>query len=155
MKISKASDYAIRGLIYMAKKPEGAVSYIKDIAKNTNTPASFMSKIFQTLSKAGLVNSFIGTKGGFSFNFPPKKITIKMVIEAIEGPIALNRCVINKAFCQQASHCEVHFMWIDIQRMLSDALSSNSIADFANKKLPRKGKKIEGASDMAGELQAL
>ncbi len=131
MKISRASDYAIRGLVHMAEKPEGTISYIKDIAKKTEVPASFLSKIFQTLSKAGFVNSFIGTKGGFSLNIPPEKITIKMVIEAVDGPLALNRCIANKTFCSRSSHCEVHFMWREIQKMLSSALSSRTIAEFA------------------------
>ncbi len=141
MNISRASDYAIRGLVYMAKKPAGTVCFVKDIAKNTNSPASFMSKIFQTLAKSGIVHSFIGTKGGFTFNTRPEDITIKMVVEIIDGPIVLNRCVINKSSCQNAGNCDVHFMWADIQKMLSKALSSYSIADFANdtfkNKLPK------------------
>ena len=132
MKISRASDYAIRGLVYMAKKPAGTVCFVKDIAKNTNSPASFMSKIFQSLAKNGLVHSFIGTKGGFKFNIPPENITIKMVVEVIDGPIVLNRCVVNKSSCRNAGNCDVHFMWADIQKMLTKALSSYSIADFAN-----------------------
>lgn len=132
MNISRASDYAIRGLIYMAKKPEGAVCYVKDIAKNTNSPASFMSKIFQSLAKSGLVQSYIGTKGGFTFNISPDNITIKMVVEVIDGPIVLNRCAVNKSLCQNVGNCDVHFMWAGIQKMLTKALSSYSIADFVN-----------------------
>ena len=132
MNISRASDYAIRGLVYMAKKPAGTVCFVKDIAKNTNSPASFMSKIFQTLAKSGLVHSFIGTKGGFTFNAQPENITIKMIVEIIDGPIVLNRCVVNKSSCQNIGNCDVHFMWLDIQKMLTKALSSYSIADFAN-----------------------
>ncbi len=132
MNISKASDYAIRGLVYMAKKPVGTVCFVKDIAKNTNSPSSFMSKIFQALAKSGLVNSFIGTKGGFTFNVKPENITIKMIVEIIDGPIVLNRCVVDKSSCQNAGNCDVHFMWLDIQKMLTKALSSYSIADFTN-----------------------
>ena len=134
MNISRASDYAIRGLVYMAKQPAGTVCYVKDIAKNTNSPASFMSKIFQTLAKSGIIDSFIGTKGGFTFNSRPEDITIKKVVEIIDGPIVLNRCVVNKSSCQNAGNCDVHFMWADIQKMLTKALSSYSIADFATDK---------------------
>ncbi len=108
------------------------VCFVKDIAKNTNSPASFMSKIFQTLAKSGLVHSFIETKGGFTFNAQPENITIKMVVEIIDWPIVLNRCVVNKSSCQNAGNCDVHFMWLDIQKMLTKALSSYFIADFAN-----------------------
>lgn len=132
MNISRASDYAIRGLVYMAKKPEGTVCFVKDIAKNTASPASFMSKIFQLLAKSGLVHSYIGAKGGFTFNVQPEDITIKVIVEVIDGPIILNRCVANKSSCQNIGNCDVHFMWLDIQKMLTKALSSYSIADFAN-----------------------
>ena len=132
MNISRASDYAIRGLVYMAKKPEGTICFVKDIAKNTNSPASFMSKIFQNLAKSGLVTSYIGTKGGFTFNVRPENITIKMIIEVIDGPIVLNRCVANPSSCGNAGKCDVHFMWADIQKMLTKALGLYSVADFAN-----------------------
>ena len=116
------------------EEPAGTVCYVKDIAKNTNSPASFMSKIFQTLAKSGIIDSFIGTKGGFTFNARPEDITIKKVVEIIDGPIVLNRCVVNKSSCQNAGNCDVHFMWADIQKMLTKALSSYSIADFATDK---------------------
>ena len=134
MNISRASDYAIRGLVYMAKKPAGAVCFVKDIAKNTNSPASFMSKIFQTLAKSGLVHSFIGTKGGFTFNVQPENITIKTVIEIIDGPILLNRCAVNKSACNEIDNCDVHYMWADIRKILIKALNAYSIADFAKDK---------------------
>ena len=138
MNISRASDYAIRGLVYMAKKPAGTVCFVKDIAKNTNSPASFMSKIFQTLAKSGIVHSFIGTKGGFTFNIQPENITIKMVVEIIDGPIVLNRCVIDKSSCRNVDNCDVHFMWLNIQKVLTKALSSYSIADFSGLEVRRK-----------------
>ena len=138
MNISRASDYAIRGLVYMAKKPAGTVCFVKDIAKNTNSPASFMSKIFQTLAKSGIVHSFIGTKGGFTFSIQPENITIKMVVEIIDGPIVLNRCVIDKSSCRNVDNCDVHFMWLNIQKVLTKALSSYSIADFSGLEVRRK-----------------
>lgn len=131
MNISRASDYAIRGLLYMAEKPEGAICFVKDIAKNTNSPTSFMSKIFQNLAKSGLVNSYIGTKGGFTFNIKPENITIKMIVEIIDGPIVLNRCISHPSSCKNVGKCEVHFMWTDIQKMLTRAIDSYSLADFA------------------------
>ncbi len=134
MNISRASDYAIRGLVYMAKQPAGTVCFVKDIAKNTNSPASFMSKIFQTLAKSGIVNSFTGTKGGFTFNTQPENITIKTVIEIIDGPILLNRCAVNKSACNEIGICDVHYMWTDIRKILINALNSYSIADFATDK---------------------
>ena len=134
MNISRASDYAIRGLVYMAKQPAGTVCFVKDIAKNTNSPVSFMSKIFQTLAKSAIVNSFTGTKGGFTFNIQPENITIKQVIEIIDGPILLNRCAVNKSACNEIGNCDVHYMWVDIRKILIKALNSYSIADFAKDK---------------------
>lgn len=138
MKISRASDYAIRGLVYMAKKPEGTVCFIKDIAKNTDSPSSFMSKIFQNLAKSGIVKSFVGTKGGFTFKIQPENITVKMVVEIIDGPVILNRCVVDKSSCSNINTCDIHFMWMNIQKALTKALNSYSIADFAGMENRRK-----------------
>ncbi len=138
MNISRASDYAIRGLVYMAKKPVGTVCFVKDIAKNTGSPASFTAKIFQTLAKNDIVQSYTGIKGGFSFKIPPENITIRMVIEAIEGRVVLNRCVADKSSCDNIVNCDVHFMWLNIQKILIKALNSYTIADFSGIETRRK-----------------
>ena len=68
-------------------------------------PEKFLAKILQRLSKAGLLRSIRGSNGGFSLRKPAGKITMLEVIEALEGPVAINRCLLRKGECAEDQVC--------------------------------------------------
>jgi Rrf2 family protein len=98
------------------------------IAEAQDVPPRFLAKIFQALAKAGVVKSHRGAKGGFSLGRPASEITIKDVIEAIEGPIHLNVCLIAEGECDRDQFCPVHSVWEDAQSKMMDVLSQKSFA---------------------------
>jgi len=67
---SRACEYALRGLVEMARHPEKQFWKIQELAEQAETPAPFLAKTFQSLVKAGILNSSKGRQGGFSFNIP-------------------------------------------------------------------------------------
>ena len=93
MRLTRGADYGTRGIIYLARQPANAIVLVGDIASAEQLSESYLAKIFQELAKGGLVRSHRGAKGGFSLARPPEQITLRQVIEAIEGPIAINRCL--------------------------------------------------------------
>lgn len=135
-KISRGSEYAIRGLLYMAMPPEGKISYIKQISNAQDIPRAYLAKIFQQLSKAGFIKSYRGPGGGFLLLKSPKDISIFETIEAVEGPIQLNECFIYEGYCPRDQVCPIHDVWREAQSRLIDFLSNSSYADLAktNKK---------------------
>ena len=84
---------------------------IEKIAAEMCIPKSFLAKILQKLSRAGIVQSYRGVKGGFRLTRPPKKITLLDVVMAIEGPVAMNRCTMAGEFCNFTHTCSVHPVW--------------------------------------------
>src|SRR4051794_7418445 len=93
MELTRKGEYAIRGIIFLAQQPEGKVAFVSEIAEATEVPQSFLAKIFQSFAKLGLVNSYRGTGGGFIIGRRPELITLREVVEAVEGPIMPNRCL--------------------------------------------------------------
>jgi len=89
---TRASDYALRGMVYLARQPAGKLSMASEIATAEDMPEYFFSKIFQSLAKSGLVNSFRGSNGGFVLARSPEEIRVLDVIEAIDGPISTSKC---------------------------------------------------------------
>lgn len=93
-------------------------------------------KILRKLTKGGLTKSFRGVSGGYALNREPAKITLKDVIEIIDGPICLNRCLYDEQYCNLnlTGSCEVHHKLQQIRDLLVSELEK---ADF--KSLLEKG----------------
>ena len=131
MQITRAAEYAIRGVLDLCSQPEGSVCLLSEISERQQIPPSFLSKIFQNLSKAGMVNSFRGTGGGFSLTRAPQEITILDVLEAIEGQISLNVCMTNGYVCDRQPTCPVHPIWREAQGYLLELLKKHTFAELA------------------------
>lgn len=116
MELTRKGEYAIRGILYLAGQPQGKVALISEIAQSAEVPKSFLSKIFQSFAKMGLVNSYRGTGGGFTLARPAARITLREVVEAVEGPILPNRCLIGKGVCAKDATCSVHPVWQRVQK---------------------------------------
>jgi len=99
MQITRAGEYGVLGLIALAKRAPGSVVMINQVSREEDIPKSFLAKIFQCLARSGLVHSVRGTGGGFSLARKPEEISVLEIIEAIEGPIALQRCLEMKPDC--------------------------------------------------------
>jgi Rrf2 family protein len=93
-----------------------------DLAAVTSVSKPFLAKILQKLTKAGIVRSFRGVKGGFRLTRRPKDITLLDVIEAIEGAISMNKCVVDQRFCELHETCTVHPVWVGIRTSVEELL---------------------------------
>lgn len=121
MEITRETDYAIRCVLYLSRK-EDSIIMADEISRAMSVPKSFLAKILQKLAKAGVVTSFRGVKGGFRLAKKPKQITLLDIIEAIEGPAAMNRCAVDASLCNFSSTCAVHPVWVKLRRIVEDYL---------------------------------
>lgn len=131
MELTRKGEYAIRGIVYLAGKPLDKVCLLSDIAAAVDVPPTFLAKIFQQFSKIGLVKSFRGTGGGFMLGRAPENITLLEVVEAVEGPIIPNRCVVNPTECGRAGYCNVHPVWKQVQEKVRGVLEEVTLKELA------------------------
>jgi Rrf2 family protein len=131
MKLTRAADYAIRGVIYMAMQPAGAIVVIPEIAREMGVPVGFLARIFQSLSRSGVVISHRGKKGGYSLTRDPASLTLKDVIESVEGNISLNICLDGYNDCDRMSYCPIRVHLADIQQVLVENLQKYDFATLA------------------------
>lgn len=127
MQITRETDYAIRCVLHLSESPDEVVM-ANEIAKAKKVPGSFLPKILQKLARAGIVKSYRGVKGGFKLVRSPKRINLLEVIEAIEGPVAMNRCAINKKLCNISNTCSVHPVWVEARRKVEGILKKHNFA---------------------------
>lgn len=132
MTINQATDYAFRAVLYLAQQSKGEVVEAQAIARSEVVPMRYLLKIMPSLIKAGIVKSQRGVGGGYMLARSPGEITLLDVIEAIEGPIRLNRCLIDEDNCskQGPPHCQVHQALADIQNRLAREFNSYTFADL-------------------------
>lgn len=134
MELTRKGEYAIRGIVYLAKQAPGKVILVSEVAEATGVPHTFLAKIFQSFAKLGLVNSFRGTGGGFLLGRPAAKITLRQVVEAVEGPIIPNRCLSEEGSCDREIQCTVHPVWRKIQGEIAAILDGVTLEELAKTK---------------------
>ncbi len=132
MKITRACDYTIRALVYMAQSPIGTAFMRSDIAKECNVPDSFLGKILQSLAKSDILVSERGKKGGFRLGKESNKICMYDVIVAVDGPLNINNCLDEQVGCCFNQSCCAHKMWKDVQAALVEKLKKYSLADISD-----------------------
>ena len=97
MRITSESDYALRIITALARHSE--VVDAKTLADETSVTLRFALKILHKLVTDGLVDSYKGVKGGYLLRLSPEEITLLRVIELIDGPIAIVRCLDREEGC--------------------------------------------------------
>lgn len=131
MQITRQADYAVRAVLYLAGLNNGRRAPTSEIARKQHIPPSFLAKIVSQLSVAGVVQTSRGARGGVSLARPPEDISLLEVVEAIDGPIALNACVLDPKACEFGSDCAVHEIWCNAQAELVNKLRQTNFNSLA------------------------
>jgi len=130
MKLSKETKYGLEGLILLAKRPVGTVMLLNDIAVADDLPRFFLAKTFQKLTQHGVLRSFRGAVRGYALARPPKEIELQEILEAIEGPDVLTRCIFWSLHCSDASPCPLHHRWKDMSKRVTELLVGQTLEDL-------------------------
>lgn len=132
MEISRRTDYGVRVIMDLASLPDSARASTQEIADRQSIPAPFLAKIISKLSLSGLVITYRGAGGGVSLARPAAEISLLHVIEALDGPVRLNRCVIEPSACPRDGHCPVHHIWAKAQSELTSLLDDTTFDDLVS-----------------------
>jgi Rrf2 family protein len=132
MQITRQADYALRAMLYLARMPENQKAATSQIAEEQRIPPSFLAKIVSQLSIAGLIHTSRGARGGVSLARPSIEISVLEVIEAIDGPIALNACTFSQSDCPFGAECPLRPIWCDSQEELIERLRTTSFSQLMN-----------------------
>jgi Rrf2 family protein len=137
LKINRQTDYAVRVLLALAKKGEGARLSSREIQRDMLIPSAFMSRIVAQLARAGLVNTFPGREGGLMLPRPAGQITLRDVVEAFEGPILLSECLESRGEddCPFRTNCPVSSKWGRIQVAMLREMAAVTFESLAQEAL--------------------
>jgi FeS assembly SUF system regulator len=129
VRISKLTDYGVVIMAFMAGEPL-RLFQAKEIAEHTAIAQPTVSKLLKKLTKNKLLHSARGTHGGYILASEPKDITVAMLVNALEGPIAITECSLGHDYCVSAPQCSVKTPWLRINQAITNALQSVKLNDL-------------------------
>jgi Rrf2 family protein len=141
MQIPRKIEYALRAMIHLADNPDGVARGL-EIAERQQIPKYYLEKVIRDLMRRGLVRARRGPGGGYQLARTPETISFKDIIEAVEGPIALNVCMDGSNNCQLKPTCRMFRVWEEGQRVLLEVFSHTTLREVVDQQ-------------MAGALQAM
>ena len=106
-----------------------------EIAKALGIPKEFISKILQSLTESGIVESKRGKNGGFTLAKDPSKIRLIDVVAAIDGLDIFNSCVLGFPSCTPDHPCPVHENWGELRTNAYNMLTDETLDKFKEKTL--------------------
>ena len=137
MQVTRAGEYAIIGLLYLAKQPEGRTVMIDEISEAEKVPKSFLAKIFQLLAKTGFVDSHRGAHGGFSLARPAADINLLQILNCVEGEFALQKCVTEDPVCvvstERLGSCVLCGVFAEAQYRVNEIFARTTLTELLNR----------------------
>lgn len=134
MRLNQATDYAFRIIMFLARQKPDKISDARQIAETEKIPIRFLLKTIRLLTHADIVRSYRGIKGGYQLAKHPAQITLKDVVEAVEGPIVVNKCLMNAEDCNKdaTGWCPIHRALANVQRVTNEELAKYNFATLIN-----------------------
>lgn len=134
---SKKCEYGLQAVLYLATKENGEVVPSDEIAKKLSIPKEFISKILQSLTASGIVDSKKGKSGGFFLAKKPTRIYLIDIVAAIDGLEIFNKCVLGFPNCSPDQPCPVHDKWGELRTKAYDMLTKETLDQFKEKTLKK------------------
>jgi len=132
--ITRAAEYSLRATAALVQFRESdKTATVAEIAVSEAIPESFLRKLLKPLIRADIVRSERGYSGGITLAKHPAEISVLDVIEAVDGKLSLNECVLNPTECGLIARCAIHGLWVETTELLTEHLRNYSLEDIQRK----------------------
>ena len=132
MQFTKAEEYGMQGVLHLADKGKDVVTPLSEISEARDIPEKFLAKVFQSLSRSGILRSHRGVRGGFTLAKPPGEITVKDVLEAIQGPYHLTKCIPDPDSCPRSDSCAMRELLVTAEERLLEVFVKHTLEDVVH-----------------------
>lgn len=133
MHITLEADYAVRIVVFLARKEKRVDA--NTISQNTGVSLRFALKILRNLVSGGITRSFKGTQGGYELNRAPEQITLKEILQAIEGEYVFSRCLLagcgecTNPLCKETP-CKANRVFRNVSEQVKTMLNDVTVKDL-------------------------
>ena len=131
-RINRRTDYAVRVMLCLAKRPYETRLSTQLIQDEMRTPRAFLQRIIADLSKVDLIRTYPGPNGGVQLGHPAEEINLRHIWEAIEGPLLISECIELPQDCPLNAGCPVRPRWGRLQTMIAQELENTTLDQLAS-----------------------
>ena len=128
--ITKKAEYAVIILTELAAHPPGTIITSKEIAASRSIPVNLVVQLLAVLKEAGWTEGTRGPAGGIKLITDPQYINLRAVIEAVDGPIGITRCLFSSKPCHDQKHCSLRGIWSRAQQEMLKVLEKATIKEL-------------------------
>jgi Rrf2 family protein len=140
--LRRNTDYALRAVVNLTAHYGNEPVSTRAIAAEEDISYQLACKLMQKLQKASLVKSCMGPKGGFQLTREPAMISLIEVVEAIQGPISLNRCLLGVDACTKQKECTLRAKLVGLQESISSYLKGITLDEFSSHRGTKRNKNV-------------
>ena len=133
MKISTKGRYGVRFMLDLAVNGKEGVVTLKAVARRQQISEKYLWHVVTRLKSAGLIAATVGAKGGFRLARDPAKVTLKDILEPLEGDCALVTCTKRAGACSRSSTCVAREIWQEVSRALAGAMETITLKTMMEK----------------------
>ena len=140
LRVNRQTDYAVRVVLALSKKPEGSRLTTSEIGREMLIPHALPPRIVAELASGGFIKTQPGRDGGISLAHLPREINLLQIVERFEGDLVLSDCILKEGDCPFENKCPVSCQW----KRLNDLLR-NEMRQTTFQQLVEDGKMIEAS----------
>ena len=129
--ITKKAEYAIIALADLAMLQPGQKTTTREIVERRKLPPNLVAQLLATIRRTGWIKSTRGAGGGVLLCTDPGQITLRDVIELIDGPVKITRCLLQSMPCGNRSSCPLRDVWQKAQSEMLQVLENTTIQELA------------------------
>lgn len=129
MWLSSTAQQAINAVLCIAGSAEDGLVRVDEIAAVIGCPRNYLSKTLHLLTRAGVLRSVRGPRGGFRLALPPERLTLARVVAPFE-PVGERRCLVGRPTCGDANPCTAHHKWKKVAGKVDDFFTTTTVADL-------------------------
>ena len=134
--VRQDTDYAMRVMVDLARHYEQEALSARQLALAGAISYQFACKILQQLHAANLVQSALGSRGGYCLSRPPAQITLRDIIEAVQGPVLVNKCMLGLDKCTRQLCCTVSKKLAELQDYVGSFLTGVTLDQLCQNRYP-------------------
>ncbi len=134
---SKKCELGLQAVLFLSAQEKGKMFNAGEISESLKVPKEFVSKVLQSLTETGIVDSRKGKSGGFFLAKDPEDISLIKIVEAIDGLSMFHNCVLGFPGCTVSKPCPVHDEWGRLRDETFNMLSTHTLADLRDKTIDK------------------
>lgn len=132
--LSKATIYGLRALLYIVSREDwNRYTSIREISDALDISFHFLTKIFQSLTQNGILESYRGPNGGVILKTPPERVFLIDIVKILEGEDFFDQCILGLPGCGEEKPCPMHDFWKVTKAALKTEFESTSLAELGGK----------------------